>query len=200
LPTITSRSPKLETSHTEIPPKNGARQWRISAGDRQADCPFGIQWDASGFFQATLNRVGGDDSIIANQIQGGPGSSYVPEGGDYYLKVSAMAGWRAKAVALPSGTAPDSGNVQPSSEESRADLPPCDGRDASKEVTELVQNSPWEQLMHIRVLDVGPITATTSPKGVEVCHTMLVTSGSIIGYDFQNIRQNGKIFISGRQR
>ena len=165
-----------------------------------ADGPFEIEWDASGFFQTMLDRVGGGETIIANQIEGGPGSSYVPEGGDYYLKVSAMARWHARAVALPPGKAPESADLSQSGEESQADLPPCDGPNADDEVRDLVQNSPLGQAGHIRVLDVGPITKTTSPKGVEVCHTKLITSGGEEDYDFQNIRRNGSIFITGRPR
>jgi len=166
-----------------------------------ADGPFEIQWDARGFFQATLNHVGADKTIIANQTEGSTGSSYVSEGGDYYLDISALGPWRTRAVALPPGQAPDSADVQePPAGENQAGLPPCNGPDASTEITELVQSSPWGQVAHIRVLDVGPITATLSPRGIEVCHTTLVTTGGTVKYDFQYMRQNGKIFTSGRPR
>ena len=142
----------------------------------------------------------GDETLIANQIQGGPGSSYVAEGGDYYLKVSAMARWQTSAVTLAPSTTPEAGDAKPGADTTQADLPPCNDAAAPTDVTDLVQDSPWGQMGHIRVLDVGPITTTTSPKGIEVCHATLVTTAGTFGYDFHNVRENGKVFISGHRR
>jgi hypothetical protein len=70
------------------------------------DGPWELQWSASGFFQAFLKRAGGDDEIVANQVEAGSGSSYVADGGDYSLTVNAMERWTAKAVAVRPEQAP----------------------------------------------------------------------------------------------
>ncbi|MBV9251917.1 MAG: hypothetical protein JO227_22090 [Acetobacteraceae bacterium] len=110
-----------------------------------------------------------------------------------------MGQWRLKAVALPAGEAPETAKVEQPAED-QADLPPCDGPDAVSDVTELVSASPWAQTMHIRVLDIGPITKTTSPEGVTVCHTKVITNGGTFPYDFHGIRENGKVYLSGHRR
>jgi hypothetical protein len=159
-----------------------------------------MQWEATGYFGAFMRPINGSQTLFANRLEKGTGGSYVPDGGDYHVKVNAMGKWRLKAVALPPGQAPESANVSQPDTESQANLPPCDGPDATEEIKELVLNSPWGQVTHIRVLDVGPITKTASPKGVEVCHAKLITTGGDINFDFQNVRTNGKIYMSGRRR
>ncbi|MBV9251671.1 MAG: hypothetical protein JO227_20805 [Acetobacteraceae bacterium] len=101
-----------------------------------------------------------------------------------------------KAVALPPGEAPQSADVEPP-EEDQSGLPPLD---ADKDVTELANESPWAQLMNMRVLDVGPLTKATSPKGVDVCRTKLITTGGSFWYDLHNVRENGNVYIRGHLR
>jgi hypothetical protein len=67
--------------------------------------PWELQWEASGLFQVFLHRPGHDESgempdIIANQVQGSKGSAYVDHGGDFYLQISALAPWTARAVLV----------------------------------------------------------------------------------------------------
>ena len=62
----------------EIPPENGSRQWRISAGDSQVDCPFGIQ----------LISVWHDDTATRTQPRGAPAMIRKPKRAALYLRVS----------------------------------------------------------------------------------------------------------------
>jgi hypothetical protein len=65
-----------------------------------------FQWDSKGqFFQVMLYHRGESSgqampNILANQISGGPGSSYGDSGGDFYLVINAMGPWSAKAVLV----------------------------------------------------------------------------------------------------
>lgn len=165
-----------------------------------ADGPWELRWDAGGFFQATLEKVGGEEDTVANQLQPGQGSSYVPTAGDYYVKFVAMSHWTAKAVALAPGTAPETADVAKPSDldEDQSGLPPCDDLNASEEVKQLVENSPLGRTTHLQVLDVGPVTKTTSPKGAVICHTRIVTTGGEMNFDFQSVRRNGKEFVTGQ--
>ena len=75
------------------------------------DGPGEIQWKASGFFQATMYKAGSTTmpDVVANQTSGGPGTYYLAQGGDYYIKFSAMEQWSAQIVALPQvGASPPS--------------------------------------------------------------------------------------------
>lgn len=86
------------------------------------DGPYEIQWTAStGYFRIYLVKVGGKDELIANQDEPGTSSSYVPEAGDYYLKVNADAIWTIKIVSLPT-TAPASTDVRPLSSDSASQV------------------------------------------------------------------------------
>lgn len=85
--------------------------------------PGEIQWKASGFFQATMYKAGSVTmpDVVANQLSGGPGTYYVAQGGDYYIKFSAMEQWSAQVVVLPqvgNSLAPSAGpQPQPASPE-----------------------------------------------------------------------------------
>jgi len=61
-----------------------------------------IQWDAKGdLFQIYLHTSNGDMvGVPANQQGAGAGSSYQPEGGQYYLQVNAIGDWSIKIVNL----------------------------------------------------------------------------------------------------
>lgn len=61
-----------------------------------------IQWDADGsIFQLYLHSGGGEMlGVPANQQGAGEGSSYQPAGGEYYLQVNAIGGWKIKIVQL----------------------------------------------------------------------------------------------------
>jgi hypothetical protein len=65
-----------------------------------------FQWDSKGqIFQVMLYHKGESSgqampNLLANQTSGGPGSSYVDSGGDFYLVVNAMGPWSAKAVLV----------------------------------------------------------------------------------------------------
>jgi hypothetical protein len=63
--------------------------------------PFEIQWTAaSGYFSIHLARVGGREELIANQVAPSDSSSYVPNPGDYYLKITSSAPWGIKIVPV----------------------------------------------------------------------------------------------------
>ena len=69
------------------------------------DGPGELQWQMSGdLFQAMMYKIGNDKmpDIVANQIEAGLGTYYIPNGGDYYIKFNAMGKWSARVVALSS--------------------------------------------------------------------------------------------------
>lgn len=72
----------------------------------RADGPWELKWEASGnIFQVFLYRAGevhgqAMPNIVANQMGSGPGSSYVPRGGEYYLVVNAMGRWNMRATRV----------------------------------------------------------------------------------------------------
>lgn len=73
-----------------------------------ADGPWEIQWaTASGPFVIELAKPGGRSDVIANQTDQASSSSFVPEGGDYYLKVIANSPWSIKLVSVPPVAAAD---------------------------------------------------------------------------------------------
>jgi hypothetical protein len=65
-----------------------------------AEGPFEVQWETTEYFSAYLDQVGGHQTLIANQNSAG--SSYVPDGGNFYIKIEAMGDWHIRVVALPS--------------------------------------------------------------------------------------------------
>jgi hypothetical protein len=63
--------------------------------------PWELQWtNTSGYFSVHLVKIGGESELVARQSDAGNSSSYVPNGGDYYLKVSATSSWEIRAVSL----------------------------------------------------------------------------------------------------
>jgi PAN domain len=67
------------------------------------DGPWEVQWSSDEFIQIFLSKADKEEhfpNIIANQIESGSGSSYQPQGGSYYLKISAMGKWHIKVVTI----------------------------------------------------------------------------------------------------
>ncbi|MDZ7801832.1 MAG: hypothetical protein U5K81_13725 [Trueperaceae bacterium] len=62
-----------------------------------------LQWSAGGdLFQVYLYTEDGDlVDVAANQSGPGPGASYQPRGGRYYLQVNALGPWTIRVVPLP---------------------------------------------------------------------------------------------------
>jgi uncharacterized protein len=105
--TSAAQLPEKPSSTPEQESKNGSviAQWsgstRMTTRPFHVDGPWELQWKPTGgFFALTLNRLGGTDELIANQTSNAESSSYVPERGDYYLKVEADAPWTVKAVRV----------------------------------------------------------------------------------------------------
>jgi hypothetical protein len=72
--------------------------------------PWELQWTVgeTGFFSVDLHKVGGREKSIALQSEAGSSSSYVPEGGDYYLEVRATGPWSITAVSVvPDNVVPE---------------------------------------------------------------------------------------------
>jgi hypothetical protein len=67
----------------------------------RASGPWEAQWNGSGpIFQIYLYSASGEMlSVLANQ-QGGPGSSYYPTEGTYYLQVNTIGPWTVKIVPV----------------------------------------------------------------------------------------------------
>lgn len=64
--------------------------------------PWEIQWDAKGdYFSAIIfNPDGSLFDVAANQEGPGKSSSYQPNGGRYYIKVSAVGNWEIIVVEV----------------------------------------------------------------------------------------------------
>ena len=63
--------------------------------------PWELQWDSSGLMQVFMSNANGDDQeVIANQVSGGHGTSYIPKPGTYLLKFNALGKWSAQAVLV----------------------------------------------------------------------------------------------------
>lgn len=69
----------------------------------ETDGPWELQWSSDGdIFQVFLHTGDGDlVDVAANQSGPGPGASYQPRGGRYYLQVNALGPWTVRVVPLP---------------------------------------------------------------------------------------------------
>ena len=81
-------------------------QWsgnsRLTTRPFHANGPWEIQWaTSSGPFVIELAKLGGRSDVIASQTHQASSSSFVAEGGDYYLKVIANNPWSIKLVNVP---------------------------------------------------------------------------------------------------
>ena len=99
--------PKTKTEQTESrgTPKpvasfsgNGAKNTRPFVVSRDWE----IRWNARGdIFQLFLYSADGDlIGVPANQSAPGPGSSYQPKAGKYYLQVNALGNWQIEIVQI----------------------------------------------------------------------------------------------------
>ncbi len=64
--------------------------------------PWELQWEASGdyFGVYVYDAEGTLVDVAANQSGAGPGASYQPRAGTYYLQVNAMGAWSLRVVAM----------------------------------------------------------------------------------------------------
>jgi len=78
------------------------------------DGSWELQWTtSSGFFSIKLIKVGGDEQLIANQTNASTDStSYMPDGGDYYLRIQGDD-WTVKAVNVQVPAKPDLAAIPP---------------------------------------------------------------------------------------
>jgi hypothetical protein len=64
------------------------------------DGPWELQWQSNGLFVVKLFDGNGNYDLIASESEPGTSRSYVPNGGNYYIKITASGGWKMKAVSL----------------------------------------------------------------------------------------------------
>ncbi|MBS0178506.1 MAG: hypothetical protein JSR20_07060 [Nitrospira sp.] len=62
-----------------------------------------LRWDAKGAtFSVSLYKLNGDPvDQLASQQKPGPGASFYPKGGTYYLSIIAGGDWTVSVVQLP---------------------------------------------------------------------------------------------------
>ncbi len=91
------------TSETETVLAQWSGQGIMTTRPFHMDKEWELQWTASGLFSIHLVTIGSDDTtgeLIANQV-GGSSTSFVPRGGDYYLRIDATDQWSLRAVSVP---------------------------------------------------------------------------------------------------
>jgi hypothetical protein len=169
-----------------------------------ADGSWEFQWKAGeGLFSAELHsaRTGDYVKLLANQTGAGPGSAYVPTGGDFYVEVTALGSWSAKVVRLPQPAASQAAGAAVDGEEFIGDngthdpLQPCDYPGVSADLVRVIEGSPLGQTLHIHVLGVGTITTTLSRTGIPICHAPVVTNGGSGRYKFHLTQIGDQGFI-----